>query len=88
MNGDRDVYKIAKFDNIFLIFVIEISHGKVFFFQILKWRTFSSPLKLKGTFQGQGISVSSLHHCTVLTASDKHLEILFIQSKQRLIADV
>ena len=31
MIGDSDVYKIAKFDNIFLIFVIEISHGKVFY---------------------------------------------------------
>lgn len=47
-----------------------------FFIQILKWRTFSPPLELNGTFQGQGISVNSLHHCTVLTASDKHLEIL------------
>ena len=36
---------------------------------------------MKGTFQAQGISVSSLHHCTVLIASDKHLEILFY-SKQ------
>ena len=47
-----------------------------FFIQILKWRTFSSTLELKGTFQGQGVSLNSLHHCTVLTASDKHLEIL------------
>ena len=49
-----------------------------FFVQILKWRTFSSPLKLEGTFQVQGISVNSLHHCTLLTASDKHLEILLV----------
>ena len=46
------------------------------FIQILRWKPFSSPLDLAGPSQSQGIKVTSFHHCTALTASDKHLKIL------------
>ena len=47
MNGDKDVYKIAKFDSIFLIFVIEISHSLLQFhlnFITIKNSSFNSTI--------------------------------------------
>ena len=59
-----------------------------FFIQILKWKPFSSPLDLAVPSKNQGIKVTSFHHCAVLTASDKQMGFLFINSKLQLSSDV
>ena len=53
---------------------MEISHGKGFYSNF-KVENIFFPIATEGNFQNQGTSGNSLHHYTVLTTSNKHLEI-------------